>query len=420
MHAVGGGAASPARPARILLHESGRVLAEPLTSSCELSSEPIRRRWSRRVKSRRKALPRTRAAANYTRNSLASALLLLSCCLLPCLSYRKRRKRRKSRAITAHELVITADDAGAFEDAETRAFYEVRRLAHPAQRAFAPFRDVRFALRLALPELRSMLPEVLFAEPSKEKANPEDEGAATMFEKTLSRLAHVHSREAADELASELCCHGAAHHRRKLVSVRTLPRAWVSQKRPRLSLTPCCRHLLPRRGSVQSTFPTMAGLRLRRVRRSVMWALSSWLRCARSSTPTSTAVMACSRREPCPAHGSLIRHAFPAASCCTRVVAGRRGCACSVYGRTPEVRARCAPAAFFGALHPQPDTPTRIPHAPPSAVQMPSSAYLMPSRCSTPRWCASFWRPRGAFCTARLTRSSAVCSCSRSSSGFAR
>ena len=77
--------------------------------------------------------------------------------------------------ITAHELVITADDAGAFEDAETRAFYEVRRLAHPAQRALPLFRDVRFALRQALPELRSMLPEVLFAEPSK-KANPEDEG----------------------------------------------------------------------------------------------------------------------------------------------------------------------------------------------------------------------------------------------------
>ena len=64
------------------------------------------------------------AAISSTRNSLASALLLLSCCLLPCLSYRKRRKRRKeSVKITAHELVITADDAGAFEDAETRAFY---------------------------------------------------------------------------------------------------------------------------------------------------------------------------------------------------------------------------------------------------------------------------------------------------------
>ena len=281
---------------------------------------------------------------------LCTALAELLLVALPELQETQEEKK-ESVKITAHELVITADDAGAFEDAETRAFYEVRRLAHPAQRALPLFRDVRFALRQALPDLRSMFPEVLFAEPSKEKANPEDEGAATMFEKTLSRLAHVHSREAADELASELCCHGAAHHRRKLVSVRTLPRAWVSQKRPRLSLTPCCRHLLPRRGSVQSTFPTMAGLRLRRVRRSVMWALSSWLRCARSSTPTSTAVIACSRREPCPAHGSLITmhsprpHAAPgsllAGAAAQRSVMGEL----LKFGLLP-------PAAFFGALHP--------------------------------------------------------------------
>ena len=288
---------------------------------------------------------------------LCTALAELLLVALPELQETQEEKK-ESVKITAHELVITADDAGAFEDAETRAFYEVRRLAHPAQRALPLFRDVRFALRQALPELRSMFPEVLFAEPSKEKANPEDEGAATMFEKTLSRLAHVHSREAADELASELCCHGAAHHRRKLVSVRTLPRAWVSQKRPRLSLTPCCRHLLPRRGSVQSTFPTMAGLRLRRVRRSVMWALSSWLRCARSSTPTSTAVIACSRREPCPAHGSLITMHSPRPHAAPGSLLAGAAAQRSVYGRTPEVRAaaprrllRCA-APLTGHANP--------------------------------------------------------------------
>ena len=70
-----------------------------------------------------------------------------------------------------------------------------------------------------------MLPEVLFAEPSKERAKPEDEGTALMFEKTLAQLTHVHSRQAADDLASELCCHGAAHHRRKLVQVRAAKNA---------------------------------------------------------------------------------------------------------------------------------------------------------------------------------------------------
>ena len=97
----------------------------------------------------------------------------------------------------------------------------------------------------------------------------------------------------------------------------------------------------------------------------------------------------------------LDHHAFPAASCCTRVVAGRRGCTTLGIWATPEFRL-LHPRRLLRCAAPWPDTPTRIPHAPPSAVQMPSSAYLMPSRCSTPRWCASFWRPRGAFCTARL------------------
>ena len=57
---------------------------------------------------------------------LCTALAELLLVALPELQETQEEKK-ESVKITAHELVITADDAGAFEDAETRAFYEVRR-----------------------------------------------------------------------------------------------------------------------------------------------------------------------------------------------------------------------------------------------------------------------------------------------------
>ena len=60
---------------------------------------------------------------------LCTALADLLLAALPVLQEAHEEKKEAVK-ITAHESAITAEDAGAFEDAETRAFYEARRPAH--------------------------------------------------------------------------------------------------------------------------------------------------------------------------------------------------------------------------------------------------------------------------------------------------
>ena len=127
-------------------------------------------------------------------------------------------------------------DHDLFEDEDARAFYE------------------------QLPDLKSVLPAVLFADP-KDGMDAKDAKAAAdaslaRVEELLASLPICGSsrgdgtstREQVDSLASELCVHGAKYHPRKLIKAFLSP----PQKRPEILpyyarlaaiLSPCYRHV---------------------------------------------------------------------------------------------------------------------------------------------------------------------------------
>ncbi|KAL3931924.1 MAG: hypothetical protein SGPRY_000918 [Prymnesium sp.] len=71
-----------------------------------------------------------------------------------------------------------------------------------------------------LPDLKSVLPAVLFADPKEGKA---DSGSGEEIEQLLTRLPVASTREQVDSLASELVCAGGRFHVRKLVRALLQP-----------------------------------------------------------------------------------------------------------------------------------------------------------------------------------------------------
>ena len=84
-----------------------------------------------------------------------------------------------------------------YGDAETHAFYEV------------------------LPDLRSVLPAVLFGE--VERGGEVDEQQKRLIEGLMKMVPQLASRQETDDLASELVCKGAKSHRRLIVKGLTSP-----------------------------------------------------------------------------------------------------------------------------------------------------------------------------------------------------
>jgi len=119
---------------------------------------------------------------------------------LPTLVDEEEAKKEKV-VISLYGANDQDDSEEVFEDADTRAFYE------------------------QLPDLKSVLPAVLFEDPSERGASVEavDDDSAARFEALLAELPLCTSRERCDELASEMCGKGLRSHRRKLVKALTSP-----------------------------------------------------------------------------------------------------------------------------------------------------------------------------------------------------
>ncbi|KAL1518668.1 hypothetical protein AB1Y20_002956 [Prymnesium parvum] len=134
------------------------------------------------------------------------------------------KEEEKERVLVSmHGPAGGSDGLELFEDEDLRTLYE------------------------QLPDLRSVLPAVLFADPKEGK---DESGSGEEVEALLARAAHASTREQIDALASDLVCAGGRFHVRKIVKALLQPprTTHVAERTPlygRLAaiLSPCFRHL---------------------------------------------------------------------------------------------------------------------------------------------------------------------------------